>query len=378
MDPIEWDNFPLPLIQVNPPAISATDKILSIAYKNGVFSNSAEIQRKASSEMSKLFNGNWEGYLASSNTTALTSCLLAVGVRGRHVLISNFTFAATLDAVVLAGGIPIVCDIDPDSLVLDTEKVVNALKNKEYDIAVVLPTRIFGFIKDLSKLISECNVYNVPVIVDAAASLPSKKNSWNFEINALYEVFSLHATKVFGIGEGGLVIGSPESIEQVRERSNFGLTSDSPLKFKDGINAKADEFTSARALVRLQEYSMDVDRRQEFVKLYKDAFESDSRIRMIEDNSETVYSYFPIIFESEKQLLDFQKAISPFIMSRRYYFPTIQSGYIGDAPILFDADLRNSESIAKRTLCLPVYVSCEEDVKNELRILVSMALGKIR
>jgi dTDP-4-amino-4,6-dideoxygalactose transaminase len=283
-----------------------------------------------------------------------------------------------LDAVVLAGGIPIVCDIDPDSLVLDTEKVANTLKNKEYDIAVVLPTRIFGFINDLSKLIAECNVYNVPVIVDAAASLPSQKNSWNFEINALYEVFSLHATKVFGIGEGGLVIGSPESIKQVRERSNFGLTSDSPLKFKDGINAKADEFTSARALVRLQEYSMDVDRRQEFVKLYKDAFKADSRIRMIEDNSETVYSYFPIIFESEKQLLDFQKAISPFIMSRRYYFPTIQSGYIGDAPILFDADLRNSESIAKRTLCLPVYVSCGEDVKNELKTLVGMALGKIR
>jgi dTDP-4-amino-4,6-dideoxygalactose transaminase len=377
MDPIEWSDFPLPLIQVNPPAIAATNNILSVAYKNGVFSNSAEIHRKASSEMSKLFNGDLEGYLASSNTTGLTSCLLAVGIRGRHVLISNFTFAATLDAVVLAGGIPIVCDIDPESLVLDIEKVANALKNKDYDIAVVLPTRVFGFINNLSKLIAECNVYNVPVIVDAAASLPSRRNSWNFELYALYEVFSLHATKVFGIGEGGLVIGSPELIEQIRERSNFGLTSDGSLKFKDGINAKADEFTSARALARLQEYSMDVGRRQEFVKLYKGAFGADSRVRMIEDNSETVYSYFPIIFESEKQLLDFQKAISPFIMSRRYYFPTIQSGYIGDAPILFDADLRNSESIAKRILCLPVYVSCGDDVKNELRILISMALGEI-
>ena len=377
MDPIEWSDFPLPLIQVNPPARSATNNILNVAYKNGVFSNSADIHRKASSEMSKLFNVDSEGYLASSNTTGLTSCLLAVGIRGRHVLISNFTFAATLDAVVLAGGIPIVCDIDPESLVLDIEKVANALKNKDYDIAVVLPTRIFGFINDLSKLIAECNVHNVPVIVDAAASLPSRSNSWNFEHYALYEVFSLHATKVFGIGEGGLVIGTPESIEQIRERSNFGLTSDGSLKFKDGINAKADEFTSARALVRLQEYSMDVDRRQEFVKLYKGAFEDDSRIRIIEDNTLTVYSYFPIIFESETQLLDFQKAISPFIMSRRYYFPTIQSGYIGDAPILFDTDLRNSESIAKMILCLPVYVSCREDVKNELRTLVSMALGKI-
>jgi dTDP-4-amino-4,6-dideoxygalactose transaminase len=377
MQPINWSDFPLPLIQVNPPSVDEVNVVLSTAYDKGVFSNSAAIHREASSRMTQHFRGDFQGYLASSNTTGLTACLLSVGVRNRHVIISNFTFAATLDAVILAGGIPIVCDIDPENLVLDKEKVVNLLKNRNYNIAAVLPTRVFGFVTNLSELIDECEAYNVPVVIDAAGSFPCVDNSWNFERYPLYEVFSLHATKVFGIGEGGLVVGRPEAIEQVRQSSNFGLVSDGTLKFRDGINAKADEFTSARALVRLGKYSTDVALRQNFAQIYKEVFAGYSSLRIIKDNSDTIYSYFPIIFERESHLIEFQKAISPFITSRRYYFPTIQSGYIGDAEVILDSSLKYSESIAKRILCLPVYVLYTKDVERELRSLLIDALEKI-
>lgn len=376
MEPIKWSDFPLPLIQVNPPSLEETNKEIITAYQKGIFSNSAELQRKASSELSKLFNEDAAGYLASSNTAAITACLLTVGVRGRHVVISNFTFAATLDAVILAGGIPIICDIDPNSLVLDFEKTSEILKSEKYDVAAVLPTRILGFITDLSKLVEQCDAHKVPVIVDAAGSLPCRENSWKFEHNALYEVFSLHATKVFGIGEGGLVIGDPESIERVRQSSNFGFSSNGSMKFRDGLNAKADEFTSARTLARLQSYSIDIEKRQDFVLLYKKAFSGDSRFRLIEDNKDTVYSYFPIIFDTEEQLLSFQMATSPFFMSRRYYFPSLQSGYIGDAEVVFTSDLGISESIAKRILCLPVYVSYQDEVRKELESLLKLVVGK--
>jgi dTDP-4-amino-4,6-dideoxygalactose transaminase len=298
-------------------------------------------------------------------------------VRGRHVLISNFTFAATLDAVILAGGIPVVCDIDQESLTLDINIVATALRDGDYDIAAVVPTRVFGMVTDLSELITLCDGKNIQVVVDAAASYPSRANLWNFSRSALYEVFSLHATKVFGIGEGGLVIGNSESIDKLRQISNFGLTTDGSLKFTDGLNAKADEFTSARALARLQDYSNDVVKRHDFIKLYKNVFNSDSRVRMMHDNPETTYSYFPIIFESEELLLSFRTAISPFIMSRRYYFPTIKTGYIGNASIVFNSKLTFSESLAKRILCLPVYASYTKEVKLEIQNLLKKTMEKI-
>lgn len=322
-------------------------------------------------------NSKYFGYLASNNTMALTACLISVGVRGKHVLLSNFTFPATLDAVILAGGIPIICDIDPNSLVLDIEKVAKLLKNKDYEIAAVMPTRLFGFVTDMSDLISICEDSEVPVVIDAAASLPSRCDSWDFGKAALYEVFSLHATKVFGIGEGGFVVGDSESIEKVRQSSNFGFLTGGILNFKDGLNAKADEFTAARVLARFEDYSDDVVTRREFVQIYKDAVAEHPQIHTLDEGLDTIYSYFPIIFSSEEHLINFQKATESFIMSRRYYFPTLQSGYSGDAEVIFDGDLAISESIATRILCLPVYISCTDEAKREIKKLVKFALERL-
>jgi dTDP-4-amino-4,6-dideoxygalactose transaminase len=364
-------------VQVNPPSLENTSSIIRTAYSNGIFSNSAELHEKASKTLAQHVNSKFYGYLASNNTMALTACLISIGVRNKYVLISNFTFPATLDAVILAGGIPIICDIDSDSLVLDTEKVKTLLEKDDFEIAAVLPTRIFGFVTDMTELISTCDAYGVPVVVDAAASFPSSCKSWNFSKAALYEVFSLHATKVFGIGEGGFIIGDSESIEKVRQSSNFGFFTDGTMHFRDGLNAKADEFTAARVLARFNEYSDDVVLRREFVEIYKDVIAEFQKIRTVHEGPDAIYSYFPIIFPSEEQLLQFQKMVSPFILSRRYYFPTLRIGYSGDADVIFDGDLEVSESIAKRILCLPVYVSYAEDVKREIKNLVKCALESV-
>lgn len=377
MEPVDWENFPLPLIQVNPPKISDINLNVEAAYKNGVFSNSAEIQMKASQTLAQHVEESYFGYLASNNTMALTACLLSIGVRGKHVIISNFTFAATLDAVILAGGIPIVCDIDPDSLVLSKNSVSEMLNNSKFQIAVVVPTRVFGFVTDLSDLVDLCNQHNVPVVVDAAASFPAKKNVWKYRHVPLFEVFSLHATKVFGIGEGGLVIGGQEAIENVRTRANFGISRDNSSCFLDGLNAKADEFTAARALARFADYPVDVEIRYKFAQLYKSLFLESAAVRTLNDTPETIYSYFPIIFENEKKLISFKDSIDPFLMNRRYYFPTIFNGYRGDAAIIFESSLNQSESIASRILCLPVYVSYTSNAQKQILELLEDTLGNL-
>ncbi len=350
---------------------------MQTAYRNGIFSNSAELHAKASKALAQNVDRKFSGYLASNNTMALVSCLISIGVRGKYVLVSNFTFPATLDAIILAGGIPIVCDIDPVTLVMDTNNVEKLINNSKHEIVAAVPTRVFGFVTDLSELVSVCNDRGVEVVVDAAASLPSRNGSWKFEKQARFEVFSLHATKVFGIGEGGLVVGDADSIEKVRQASNFGFVNDGTVHFRDGLNAKADEFTASRALARERVYLDDVEKRRKFVKMYKDVFSGNPKTKMLDEGLDAIYSYFPIIFEHEDQLLKFQKIIAPFIMSRRYYFPTIKCGYTGDAKVVFEENLQNSESIAKRILCLPVYVSCTDRVGLEIKNLIVKALSEL-
>jgi dTDP-4-amino-4,6-dideoxygalactose transaminase len=377
MKPIAWSNFPLPLIQVNPPSIEESMQLVKVAYSNGIFSNSAELQRLASEILSKHVAKDFSGYLASNNTMALTACLLSIGVRGKYVIVSNFTFAATLDAVILAGGIPLVCDIDEESLVLNFDEVKIFLRSPEFEIAAVMPTRVLGFVTDLSKLVQLCDSFGVPVVVDAAACFPARPNSWNFQSQAKFEVFSLHATKVFGIGEGGLVVGNDEAISDVRSKSNFGLVN-GLNGFTDGLNAKADEFTASRALARFPMYQLDVNRRQEFVSAYQAILSTKKSIKLIQENEFTVYSYFPLIFQTEERMLEFQQFLSPFLTTRRYYFPTIKTGYRGDSKVYFSKNLDISEAIAPRIICLPVYFLYEPDLLLEIKSLINSAVASIR
>ena len=377
MKKLAWENFPLPLIQVNPPDPLVFNEIIKQAYLNGVFSNAAQLQTECSKLLSRHVSLKFDGYLASSNTSGLIACLLALNVRGRHVVLSNFTFAATLHAVILAGGKPVLCDIDSRTLEMDKNSLSEILNSDAFDIAAVMPTRVFGFINDQSALIEKCSSLNIPVVTDAAASFPANENSWEFKAQSTYEVFSLHATKVFGIGEGGFVVGMSDSIASMKERANFGLDSNGSLSYVDGINAKADEFTAARALARFSEYGVDVTLRQEFVNIYKRCFEDDARVQTIMDPGQTIYSYFPVIFSSEDDLQDFQQALKPYLLTRRYYYPTIQSGYKGDVEIKAGNSLEISESIARRILCLPVYVSFEKDLDIKLEELIRAALRSI-
>lgn len=378
MQQLAWENFPLPLIQVNPPNPEIFNTIIKKAYKSGVFSNSAQLQTECSRLLSKHVNVNFDGYLASSNTSGLIACLLELNVRGRHVVLSNFTFAATFHAVVLAGGKPVLCDIDSGTLELDINQLSEILISDDFDIAAVMPTRVFGFINDHSAVVEMCDKLNIPVVTDAAASFPAQDNLWNFRFQSTYEVFSLHATKVFGIGEGGLIVGGPNDIAGVKERANFGLDRRGSLSYVDGLNAKADEFTAARALARYPEYAHDVKARQEFVNLYKRSFEGTSRVRILTDTELTIYSYFPVIFSSEDDLLAFQGVLKPYLVTRRYYFPTIQSGYKGDVALMSGKSLEISESIAKRILCLPVYIAFERNMEAKLEELIHKALRSLK
>lgn len=373
MDPIKWEKFPLPLVQINPPQISRSNELVSHAYGAGIFSNAGEIQREASEILAKHVNKVFSGYLGCSNTSALIACLIELNVRGKHVIVSNFTFAATLHSIILAGGIPVLCDVVPEDLVISIDQVKEILKSKKFEVAAVLPTRIFGFITDFSDLIEFCSENQIPVLIDAAATFPDKPDVWNFEYQATFEVFSLHATKVFGIGEGGLIVGKKRMIERVSERSNFGISISDPEHFRDGLNAKADEFTAARALARFSQYATDVAERRRFVEGYISTFENSSHITILREKFPAIYSYFPIIFDSENNLLKFMDFVSPFIRTRRYYFPTLNSGYEGESQIEKPLSLATSDSVSRRALCLPVYISCTDEVSERIFELVSSA-----
>jgi dTDP-4-amino-4,6-dideoxygalactose transaminase len=374
---INFSELPLPLVQVSPPDPIATNEILKEAYELGFFTNSGVLSLRAAAILANHVNSEFSGYLCGNNTLGLACCFLAIGVRNKYVVVSNFTFAATIQAVILAGGIPLVCDVDKTTLELSKESIIEVIEKHKSKIAVVCPTRVFGMNNDFSPLTTYCREVGIPVVVDAAAALPGKEGLWKFREAAKYEVFSLHATKVFGIGEAGLVVGSSDDIEHIRSRANFGFGKDPQNGFTDGLNAKADEFTAARVITRFASYESDVSARVEFAQQYDDFFRKKSAVTLFPFNPVGTYGLFPIRFNLEGDLLTFIRLTKHIISTRRYYYPTLSEGYRGSARIEFASDLSVSKNSARTTLCLPVYTSYSSDVVPRILELFTRVLGGI-
>ena len=158
-----------------------------------------------------------------------------------------FTFPASISAVLNAGKSVLIRDIESHDWRIDLSGLEPTAKQCVVD---VLP---FGAPIDLKK--NETWEY---VIVDAAASLGSR----HIDLVDLPEnwvvVFSLHATKVLGIGEGGLAIfGSIAAADQFRAWINFGFRGSRESSLP-GINAKMSEMSAAYGLAVLEQKEIEI------------------------------------------------------------------------------------------------------------------------
>lgn len=145
----------------------------------------------------------------SSGTTALQLGLLALGVKpGETVLVPDFTFAATANAVVHAGATPYFIDIDPANLALDPQ-VLDATLARELKarrITAVIAVDVLGEIAAMPHLEDICRRYGVKLLSDAAGSIGSTLEGRPAGSFGDAAIFSLNGNKVITGGGGGVVV----------------------------------------------------------------------------------------------------------------------------------------------------------------------------
>jgi dTDP-4-amino-4,6-dideoxygalactose transaminase len=139
-------------------------------------------------------------------------------------------------------------------------------------------------------------------------------------------------------------------------RHNFGH--DGPEKYCGlGINAKMSELQAAMGLSVLP-YMEDITTERKRVCDYYDLhlnFSKMSKLK-IRDHTDWNYAYYPVIFESEVQLLETMKNLAAqSIHPRRYFYPSLE-----DLPYINSNSCPIAEDIAKRILCLPLYTTLEQ------------------
>jgi dTDP-4-amino-4,6-dideoxygalactose transaminase len=180
---------------------------------------------------------------------------------------------------------------------------------------------------------------------------------------------SFHATKLFHTGEGGAVFCNDAKLkDEFFYSHNFGHNG--LLDFHGlGINGKISELQAAMGLAVFPYIEVILKERKKIVDFYNYFIDfSYAKTFKLRENTKWNYSYYPVIFESEKQLLSVQKSLNENnIFPRRYFYPSLNTlNYVGlcQMPI--------SESISKRILCLPLYVGLNiSDVNKIVKMINS-------
>jgi dTDP-4-amino-4,6-dideoxygalactose transaminase len=211
------------------------------------YTNFGPLVRRFEQRLAEHFGIPDGGVVAVANgTLGLTLALRALECQpGGFCLVPSWSFVATAHAVLAAGLTPYFIDVDPDTWAITPDCVRNALRDVAGPVVAVIPVAPFGASLDSEAWDAFGEETAIKVVADAAASFDSARPM------RVPTMISLHATKVFGVGEGGVVVSTDlEVIDAIRALSNFGFAGTRESKVP-AFNAKLSEYAAAVGLAAL-------------------------------------------------------------------------------------------------------------------------------
>ena len=240
----------------------------------GIYSNYGPLARELEAELlRRRFGGQGAVTTVANATLGLMLAISAVKRPGRRwAILPSFTFAAGPLAVMWCGLQPYFVDVTPDAWTLDEAALDAALAELGDDVAVVVPGATFGTAMDLAGY-ERRRAAGLPVVVDAAPAMGAGDDGRQFGTGfAGAVVYSLHATKPFGIGEGGLVYSADaELIARIRRDANFGFNAERMAE-TPGLNAKLSEYGAAVGLAMLESFAQRRAERRRVARGYAQRF----------------------------------------------------------------------------------------------------------
>jgi dTDP-4-amino-4,6-dideoxygalactose transaminase len=288
---------------------------------------------------------------ASNATSALSACLIAHRIRG-PVLCPAFTFQATACAILGAGCQPLIIDVDPETGVVGPDVLDAALSQSGAKAAMVLAP--YGIATDFRPHAEVCQRHGARLIIDNAAGLGVLRDA-NEPAPHVDEVYSLHATKPFGIGEGGLVFTAAAHDTALRSAMNFGLLTHSATGQNQaaywGVNAKLTEVGAAIGLAVAETMADRVRARQGMAAEWIAALSGSGAKVFCNRPDLSPWQVFPLILPDEASVARFVAAAeAKRIGTRRYYSPSL--GACSGMRQLHPCP--NAEYLASRAVVLPI------------------------
>jgi len=345
------------ITQPNLPSLSKLNPYLEEIWKNKILTNNGPFHQKFEKELAKYLEVDHIN-LFTNATIALVVGLQALRITG-EVITTPFSFVATTHALKWNGITPVFCDIEEETLNIDTDKIEAMITPKT---TAIMPVHVYGHPCDTEKIQTIADKYGLKVIYDAAHAFGIKMKDKNLFLEGDMSVLSFHGTKLFTTFEGGAIISKDEKLKRrIDYLKNFGFA-DELTVIAPGINGKMNEFQSVIGLLSLEIVDEEIANRKKAAENYLELLKDVKGIKLFDkfEDYKYNYAYFPILVDEENFGASREKVYDELkknnIYSRRYFYPLISNmPSYRSLPSATKENLPVANNIDEQVLCLPIY-----------------------
>jgi perosamine synthetase len=303
----------------------------------------------------------------TNGTAALEIALRYFDVRGRDVIVPTNTFLSTANAVLFAGGKPLLADISGQTLCLDLDTFIDVVTPKVTGVIVV---HIAGLVcPHIYEIRDYCSQRGLFLIEDAAHAHGAMLNKQKAGSIGQAGCFSFFPTKLMTTGEGGMITTDDDGLaEFARNYRNHGVPPSAHLHLQLGHNWRMPEINAILGVHQLRQLDGFLARRQQIACRYDQGLRGVEGIKLFVNPPSARHSYYkyPIIVEDGigRDRLAQRLLERHGIHTGSVYYPPCHLQPIYRELFGYDHGmLPVAEQVLPEVLCLPVFVQMrDEDV----------------
>lgn len=238
-------------------------------------------------KFTQYLKGDTPLYTAGLNscTSAMFLALKALGIKAEdEVLVPTWTFAATIHVVEWLGAVPVLCDIEPDTLNIDLSKAEKKITKKTKGM---IPVHMGGYPCDLDRIHELSTNFGLKVVEDAAHAIGTRYKGRKIGNFSHVTCFSFYVTKNLTMGEGGAAVSRDKGlIDKIAQLAYFGINKEAHKRYKregtwfydiehTGYKCNLDSLHAAIGLTQLEKLDALNSRRRQIARLYRNNLSRD-------------------------------------------------------------------------------------------------------
>lgn len=299
----------------------------------------------------------------SNGTVALHLALVAIGIKeGDEVLVPDLTFAASINAIIYTGAIPVIVDVDNTTWTISIEGIE---KNITPKTRAIMPVHLYGHPCHMDEIMAIAKKHNLLIIEDAAEAIGAKYKGQHVGTFGEAATFSFFGNKTITTGEGGMVFfKTKEAYETALVLRDHGM-SKTKKYWHDmvGFNYRMTNLQAAIGCAQMERINEFVNEKRKLASFYNSILAETGVFELPPQAEWAVNGYWlytAVLKENcgitRNELMD--KMLKNGVETRAVFFPLHEMPPYKNYPT--KSNFKNADYISQQGISLPSSVNITE------------------